>query len=135
MRLLYDASVFGFAAEQASGRTGIYRVAERILRGIGRYPEVDLHVCATSSWTLLQSARSSFGANSPWPMARLASSGRADEYGGVLQWASRGLLRAIERLNQGIGKSSTEKHLWARAARRGCAIGVAAAAREKRRVE
>lgn len=72
MRVALDISVLGVAHRYPSGRTGIFRVADRLARGLARAPECELTFVAPRSVEIYLRCAEALAADPELPESRLA---------------------------------------------------------------
>lgn len=79
MRVLFDASVLGLAVDDPRARSGVWRVVEQYVWGLGEVDGVELDLCASYSATAYYRLREQLRA-SPISGGSLMSSPRSRDF-------------------------------------------------------
>lgn len=111
LRVAYDTSVLGYAMYGAGGRTGVFRMAEQLARGLARDPDCELHFCGSENFRMWVEARRYLRADPQLASVPVLSYGHpARVYGFLGRWfhelaREKDIALPIRALRRGLAES------------------------------
>lgn len=111
LRVAYDTSVLGYAAYGAGGRTGVFRMADHLARGLARAADCELHFCGSENFRMWVEARRYLRADPELAEVPLLSYGHpARVYGFLGRWfyelaREKDIALPVRALRRGLAES------------------------------